>query len=146
PPPGGPHRPAAPAHRQARDRRRAALPLLPAAGRRPRVLHPQGDRVGVADVRGGGTRRRRALRRGDARAVAAVGPGGDAGRGPGPGGLTGAPTTAGGYGVTVITSIHMLVYSDDAPATRAFLRDVLGFPYVEDTGTEEGWLIFGTGP
>src|SRR5690606_34610889 len=46
----------------------------------------------------------------------------------------------------MITSIHMLVYSDDAPATRAFLRDVLGFPDVEDAGTEEGWLIFGTGP
>jgi catechol 2,3-dioxygenase-like lactoylglutathione lyase family enzyme len=46
----------------------------------------------------------------------------------------------------VITSIHTLVYSDDAPATRAFLRDVLGLPYVEDAGSEPGWLIFGTGP
>jgi hypothetical protein len=26
----------------------------------------------------------------------------------------------------MITSIHTLIYSDDAPATRAFLRDVLG--------------------
>jgi catechol 2,3-dioxygenase-like lactoylglutathione lyase family enzyme len=46
----------------------------------------------------------------------------------------------------MITSIHMLIYSDDAPATRAFLRDVLGWPHVEDPGSEPGWLIFGTGP
>jgi catechol 2,3-dioxygenase-like lactoylglutathione lyase family enzyme len=46
----------------------------------------------------------------------------------------------------VITAIHTLIYSDDAPATRAFLRDVLGWPYVEDAGSEPGWLIFGTGP
>jgi len=46
----------------------------------------------------------------------------------------------------VITSVHLLIYSDDAPATRAFLRDVLGWPYVEDRGSGEGWQIFGTGP
>ena len=46
----------------------------------------------------------------------------------------------------MITSVHTLIYSDDAPATRAFLRDVLGWPHVEDTGSEAGWLIFGTGP
>ena len=46
----------------------------------------------------------------------------------------------------MITSIHALIYSDDAPATRAFLRDVLGWPFVEDAGPEPGWLIFGTGP
>jgi catechol 2,3-dioxygenase-like lactoylglutathione lyase family enzyme len=46
----------------------------------------------------------------------------------------------------MITSIHLLLYSDDAPATRAFLRDVLGWPHVEDVGSEPGWLIFGTGP
>lgn len=45
----------------------------------------------------------------------------------------------------MITSIHMLIYSDDAPATRAFFRDVLGWPFVEDAGSEPGWLIFGTG-
>lgn len=45
----------------------------------------------------------------------------------------------------MITSIHLLIYSDDAPATRAFLRDVLGFPFVEDVNSEPGWLIFGTG-
>jgi len=45
----------------------------------------------------------------------------------------------------MITSVHLLIYSDDAPATRAFLRDVLEWPYVEDAGSEPGWLIFGTG-
>jgi catechol 2,3-dioxygenase-like lactoylglutathione lyase family enzyme len=45
----------------------------------------------------------------------------------------------------MITSIHMLIYSDDPAATRAFLRDVLGWPGVEDAGSGEGWLIFGTG-
>jgi catechol 2,3-dioxygenase-like lactoylglutathione lyase family enzyme len=38
-----------------------------------------------------------------------------------------------------ITGIHALIYSKDAPADRAFLRDVLGFPHVDDG---DGWLIF----
>jgi catechol 2,3-dioxygenase-like lactoylglutathione lyase family enzyme len=46
----------------------------------------------------------------------------------------------------MITAIHALIYSDDPAATRAFLRDVLGWPYVEDAGSDDGWLIFGTGP
>jgi predicted enzyme related to lactoylglutathione lyase len=46
----------------------------------------------------------------------------------------------------MITSIHTLIYSDDAPATRAFLRDVVGWPSVEDAGSEPGWLIFCSGP
>jgi catechol 2,3-dioxygenase-like lactoylglutathione lyase family enzyme len=50
----------------------------------------------------------------------------------------------------VILACHTLVYSDDAEATRAFFRDVLGFPSVEaGTGdaddTPPGWLIFRTG-
>jgi catechol 2,3-dioxygenase-like lactoylglutathione lyase family enzyme len=50
----------------------------------------------------------------------------------------------------VILACHTLVYSDDAEATRAFFRDVLGFPSVEaGTGdaddTPSGWLIFRTG-
>ncbi len=45
----------------------------------------------------------------------------------------------------MLTSIHALIYSDDPPATRAFLRDVLGWPYVEHPESEPGWLIFGTG-
>ena len=32
----------------------------------------------------------------------------------------------------MITSIHTLIYSDDAQATRAFLRDVLGWKYVTE--------------
>jgi predicted enzyme related to lactoylglutathione lyase len=46
----------------------------------------------------------------------------------------------------VITSIHTLIYSDDPAATRAFLRDVLQWPYVEDAESDPGWLIFKTGP
>lgn len=50
----------------------------------------------------------------------------------------------------MITSIHALIYSDDVDATRTFLREVLGFPFVNDEGTNDGsatgWLIFGTGP
>jgi catechol 2,3-dioxygenase-like lactoylglutathione lyase family enzyme len=46
----------------------------------------------------------------------------------------------------VITSLHALIYSDDPEATRAFLRDVLGWPYVEDPESEPGWLIFSAGP
>ena len=45
----------------------------------------------------------------------------------------------------MITSIHNLIYSDDAQATRAFLRDVLGWEYVaEEFGND--WLIFKSGP
>ncbi len=46
----------------------------------------------------------------------------------------------------MITAVHTLVYSDDAPATRAFFRDVLQLPFVEDENSPPGWLIFGTGP
>jgi predicted enzyme related to lactoylglutathione lyase len=46
----------------------------------------------------------------------------------------------------MISAVHTLIYSDDAPATRAFLRDVLQWPHVEDAGSEPGWLIFNTGP
>jgi catechol 2,3-dioxygenase-like lactoylglutathione lyase family enzyme len=45
----------------------------------------------------------------------------------------------------VITAVHLLVYSDDAEATRAFFRDVLGWPFVEEPNVP-GWLIFKTGP
>jgi catechol 2,3-dioxygenase-like lactoylglutathione lyase family enzyme len=45
----------------------------------------------------------------------------------------------------VITAVHTLVYSDDPEATRAFLRDVLGWHFVEG-GFDSGWLIFKTGP
>jgi catechol 2,3-dioxygenase-like lactoylglutathione lyase family enzyme len=51
----------------------------------------------------------------------------------------------------VILACHTLVYSDDAAATRAFFRDVLGLPHVDagppgEDGGEGGWLIFRTGP
>lgn len=45
----------------------------------------------------------------------------------------------------MITSIHLLIYSDDPVATRAFLRDVLEWDWVEEQG-DPGWLIFKTGP
>jgi len=43
----------------------------------------------------------------------------------------------------VITGYHSIIYSDDAEATRAFLRDVLGWPHIDAGG---GWLIFKTPP
>ncbi|MBV9508242.1 MAG: extradiol dioxygenase [Acidobacteriia bacterium] len=39
----------------------------------------------------------------------------------------------------MIDGAHVIVYSSDAEADRAFFRDVLGFPSV-DAG--HGWLIF----
>jgi catechol 2,3-dioxygenase-like lactoylglutathione lyase family enzyme len=46
----------------------------------------------------------------------------------------------------MITSIHCLIYSNDPPVTRAFLRDVLAWPFVEHRESEPGWLIFRSGP
>ncbi|AXH95169.1 VOC family protein [Ornithinimicrobium avium] len=59
----------------------------------------------------------------------------------------------------MIIAVHTLVYSDDPPATRAFFKDVLRWPFVSegarggegvvvDTGGTDpaDWLIFGTGP
>jgi len=43
----------------------------------------------------------------------------------------------------MIFGAHVIVYSKDAEADRAFLRDVLGFPSV-DAG--HGWLIFALPP
>jgi hypothetical protein len=43
----------------------------------------------------------------------------------------------------MINGAHIIIYSTDAEADRAFLRDVLELPYV-DSG--EGWLIFGLPP
>ncbi|HXY45925.1 MAG TPA: VOC family protein [Acidimicrobiales bacterium] len=39
----------------------------------------------------------------------------------------------------MITSTHAIVFAEDAEESRAFFRDVLGFPSV-DVG--HGWLIF----
>jgi catechol 2,3-dioxygenase-like lactoylglutathione lyase family enzyme len=43
----------------------------------------------------------------------------------------------------MIFGAHLIVYSQDADADRAFFRDVLGFSSV-DAG--HGWLIFGLPP
>ena len=42
-----------------------------------------------------------------------------------------------------IIGLHALIYSKKDEATRAFFRDVLGFPSV-DAG--RGWLIFAVPP
>src|SRR5262245_43387629 len=42
-----------------------------------------------------------------------------------------------------IIGAHAILYSKNAEADRAFLRDVLGFPNVDVGG---GWLIFGLPP
>jgi catechol 2,3-dioxygenase-like lactoylglutathione lyase family enzyme len=39
----------------------------------------------------------------------------------------------------MIIGAHTIIFSDDADATRAFFRDVLGFPFVDGGG---GWPIF----
>lgn len=45
----------------------------------------------------------------------------------------------------MITAVHLLIYSDDPEATRSFLRDVLGWGFVEEPDSK-GWLIFKSGP
>lgn len=39
----------------------------------------------------------------------------------------------------MITGTHAIIYAEDAEATRAFFKDVLGLPHVD---AHEGWLIF----
>jgi predicted enzyme related to lactoylglutathione lyase len=39
----------------------------------------------------------------------------------------------------MITSIHTIIYAEDAERARAFFRDVLEFPHVD---AHDGWLIF----
>ncbi|HJQ94309.1 MAG TPA: VOC family protein [Acidimicrobiia bacterium] len=43
----------------------------------------------------------------------------------------------------MITALHTLIYANDPVAARAFFRDVLQFPFMDEGG---GWLIFKTGP
>ncbi|MEZ5382538.1 MAG: VOC family protein [Microthrixaceae bacterium] len=43
----------------------------------------------------------------------------------------------------MITGFHTIIYSSDVEATRAFFRDVLGWPSLDAGG---GWLIFKTPP
>jgi predicted enzyme related to lactoylglutathione lyase len=44
----------------------------------------------------------------------------------------------------MIIGLHILAFSTDPAADRAFLRDVLGWPCVEDADSGPGWLIFKT--
>ncbi|CAN5756637.1 hypothetical protein BH23ACT10_BH23ACT10_30730 [soil metagenome] len=61
--------------------------------------------------------------------------------------LAPAPTTRGqqrandrfGSGATMINGSHVIIYSRDAEADRAFIRDVLGFDGIDAGG---GWMIF----
>jgi predicted enzyme related to lactoylglutathione lyase len=46
----------------------------------------------------------------------------------------------------MITAVHTLMYSDDPEATRAFLRDVLGWSSVQVADSSPPWPIFKTGP
>ena len=39
----------------------------------------------------------------------------------------------------MITSMHSIIYASDADAARAFLRDVIGLPFID---AHDGWLIF----
>ena len=39
----------------------------------------------------------------------------------------------------MIHAAHSIIYAEDAEATRAFFRDVLGLPAIDSGG---GWLIF----
>jgi catechol 2,3-dioxygenase-like lactoylglutathione lyase family enzyme len=43
----------------------------------------------------------------------------------------------------MINGVHIIIYSRDGDADRAFIRDVLGYPHVDARG---GWLIFKTPP
>ena len=43
----------------------------------------------------------------------------------------------------MIIGAHAIIYSTNADADRAFLRDTFGFPHVDVGG---GWLIFGLPP
>ena len=43
----------------------------------------------------------------------------------------------------MINGVHALIYSADADADRAFIRDVLGLDFVDSGG---GWLIFALPP
>ncbi|SDB89925.1 hypothetical protein GA0111570_10746 [Raineyella antarctica] len=52
----------------------------------------------------------------------------------------------------MITAMHLLIHSDDAAATRAFLRDVMLLEAVSPESPDDGsssaddWLIFAGGP
>ena len=41
-----------------------------------------------------------------------------------------------------LVGAHVLLYTPEAEALRAVLRDALGWSYVEDAESSPGWLIF----
>lgn len=43
----------------------------------------------------------------------------------------------------MISGAHVVIYSKDPVADRAFFRNVLGLPFVD---VDDGWLIFGLPP
>jgi hypothetical protein len=45
-----------------------------------------------------------------------------------------------------IVGAHVLLYTTEPERLRAMLRDVFGWRYVEDAGSEPGWLIFALPP
>jgi catechol 2,3-dioxygenase-like lactoylglutathione lyase family enzyme len=47
---------------------------------------------------------------------------------------------------TVITAVHAIIYATDPDATRTFLRETLGLPWVEGGGPGESWPIFALPP
>src|SRR5215469_12683906 len=53
------------------------------------------------------------------------------------------PPTVARKGPQMIIGAHSIVYSKNADADRAFLREVLKLPHVDVGG---GWLIFGLPP
>jgi hypothetical protein len=55
----------------------------------------------------------------------------------------GSPEANGPYDAVMITGVHGLIYSRQAEAVRAFLRDKLGWDHVDSGG---GWLIFALPP
>jgi catechol 2,3-dioxygenase-like lactoylglutathione lyase family enzyme len=42
----------------------------------------------------------------------------------------------------MINGAHLMFYSPDPDADRAFLRDVLGLPFVHASDPDDPWLIF----
>ena len=46
----------------------------------------------------------------------------------------------------MITGVHAIIYATEPDRTRAFLRDVLGFAWVEGGSPDETWPIFALPP
>ena len=46
----------------------------------------------------------------------------------------------------MITGAHLVLFSRDPDADRAYLRDVLELPYVHATGPDDPWLVYALPP